>query len=476
VDVNKGIQTQTAECIVVGEITCSVLIVVLNKVDLIPCAVRDEKVEQVKRRLKKTFSATKFKDCVMTSVAVRPGSDNMVPCDETPIGVDALVAQLLIHVPELKPRRTGNFLCAIDHCFPVRGQGTVLTGTVLSGRCHVGEEVEILNLKLTKRVKGLQVFKRPVQSCIAGDRVGMCITQLDPTILERGLVAMPGTVPTFVGAVVSAEKIRFYKGTVQSKMKFHVTVGHATVMATAEFFGQIPTSLVTNATQALSSKIDPSGMPINTGGVENCALRETPEIPSDPQVFSVDREYVYCTELSHTETLKSCRTPTEDIGSKPDSGSATVLPLAKWALLRFDHPISCPLGSIYIASRFGTDTNFKKCRLAFHGQVVHPMPIDHSPISLNRIKVFRLKQRQGTVDRVHDAYNLIGKGMFKKETNISAFHGMSVRTSCGEIGTIEGSFGKNGKFMVHFKNGVPSHRDGCGPIRLHLESKCYVMM
>jgi selenocysteine-specific elongation factor len=39
-------------------------------------------------------------------------------------------------------------------------------------------------------------------------------------------------VPTFGAAVVGAEKIRFFKGSVQSKMKFHVTVGHTTVMAT----------------------------------------------------------------------------------------------------------------------------------------------------------------------------------------------------------------------------------------------------
>ena len=36
VDVNKGIQTQTAECLVVGEITTSELLVVMNKVDMIP--------------------------------------------------------------------------------------------------------------------------------------------------------------------------------------------------------------------------------------------------------------------------------------------------------------------------------------------------------------------------------------------------------------------------------------------------------
>lgn len=47
IDVTKGIQTQTAECLVIGEITCGKLIVVLNKVDLIPEKERPAKVEKV---------------------------------------------------------------------------------------------------------------------------------------------------------------------------------------------------------------------------------------------------------------------------------------------------------------------------------------------------------------------------------------------------------------------------------------------
>ena len=47
VDINKGIQTQTAECLVIGQITCDKMIVVLNKIDLIPEAKRAQQVEKV---------------------------------------------------------------------------------------------------------------------------------------------------------------------------------------------------------------------------------------------------------------------------------------------------------------------------------------------------------------------------------------------------------------------------------------------
>lgn len=47
VDVTKGMQTQTAECLVIGEILCNKMIVVLNKIDLIEPNKRDATVEKV---------------------------------------------------------------------------------------------------------------------------------------------------------------------------------------------------------------------------------------------------------------------------------------------------------------------------------------------------------------------------------------------------------------------------------------------
>ncbi len=58
----------------------------------------------------------------------------------------------------------------------------------------------------------MQMFRRPVQRCAAGDRVGVCVTQLDPKCVERGLACAPGSVPTFSGAIAAVEKIRFFQG------------------------------------------------------------------------------------------------------------------------------------------------------------------------------------------------------------------------------------------------------------------------
>ena len=47
VDITKGIQTQTAECLVIGEITCDKMIIVLNKIDLIEPAKRPSTIDRV---------------------------------------------------------------------------------------------------------------------------------------------------------------------------------------------------------------------------------------------------------------------------------------------------------------------------------------------------------------------------------------------------------------------------------------------
>ena len=86
----------------------------------------------------------------MVPVAARPGGAvDMSAGGEPPVGVDALVERLMTRVERAHARRERRkkdaFLFAVDHCFPIKGQGTVLTGTVLSGKCAVGDVIELPN-------------------------------------------------------------------------------------------------------------------------------------------------------------------------------------------------------------------------------------------------------------------------------------------------------------------------------------------
>lgn len=48
-----------------------------------------------------------------------------------------------------------------------------------------------------------------------------------------------------------------------------------------------------------------------------------------------------------------------------------------------------------------------------------------------------------------DDYNVIGRSLFKKETNIQLFVGLKVHLSTGELGVIDSAFGQSGKFKIH---------------------------
>ena len=96
-----------------------------------------------------------------------------------------------------------NFLMIVDHCFAVKGHGTVLTGTIAGGCVAVGDEVALPDLQLTRRVKSLQVFHAPVREARQGDRVGLCVAGLDASLFERGIVVSASALSLTAGKGLS---------------------------------------------------------------------------------------------------------------------------------------------------------------------------------------------------------------------------------------------------------------------------------
>ena len=194
IDVNKGIQTQTAECLVIGEITTDNMIVALNKCDLLPAepAARAAALAAASTKVRAALASTRFANApfvpVAGSVAAAGFDSEQYASEGLPALCDALLSQTRL------PQRSsaGNLLYAVDHCFAVKGQGTVLTGTVLRGELRVGQIVEVPQLRVAKKVKSIQMFRKPVKSAMQGDRAGICVPGLDASLVERGIVAEPG--------------------------------------------------------------------------------------------------------------------------------------------------------------------------------------------------------------------------------------------------------------------------------------------
>ena len=137
VDIVKGMQTQTAECLVIGEITCSKMMVVLNKVDLLPEPTRNASIQKMEKKMRMTLSKTRFKDSPIVSVSAKVGGTDVEADALGSIGMENLIDKLkeMTFMPSRDPN--GPFIFSVDHCFIIKGQGTVMTGTVLSGSVQV---------------------------------------------------------------------------------------------------------------------------------------------------------------------------------------------------------------------------------------------------------------------------------------------------------------------------------------------------
>ena len=86
--------------------------------------------------------------------------------------------------------------------------------------------------------------------------------------------------------------------------------------------------------------------------------------------------------------------------------------------------------AVIIGSRLDASQESSTCRLAFYGRILKPLDPNDAD-ALQQIKIYKLKQKQGSIDRVSpDGLSAVCKGMFKKETDISLFSGMKVRVVC----------------------------------------------
>jgi len=89
------------------------------------------------------------------------------------------------------------FLMSIEDVFTISGRGTVVTGRVERGELKLNDEVEIVGLRPTQKtvVTGIEMFRKQLDSAIAGDNAGALLRGIARDEVERGQVlAKPGSV------------------------------------------------------------------------------------------------------------------------------------------------------------------------------------------------------------------------------------------------------------------------------------------
>ena len=191
--------------------------------------------------------------------------------------------------------------------------------------------------------------------------------------------------------LLRVNKIPYYKNQIKSGMVYHITSGHQTVMGKLRLF--------------LKERENPS-----TDGEFLEDLSEYQNNPTQKAKYEV------------------------------------------FALLELETPLLASMDAVIICSKLDTDLEANVCRFALWGRVLESYAF--KDLAQN-VRIFRIKKREGKIEKVVDSYTLLIKDLFKKETNISLFIGKSVIIPItGNEGKIEGSFGKSGKVKVHFSKGV----------------------
>ncbi|HXT25085.1 MAG TPA: selenocysteine-specific translation elongation factor [Candidatus Eisenbacteria bacterium] len=146
----------------------------------------------------------------------------------------ALVEQAQ-HVLEKDVRR--NFRLPIDRAFSIKGFGTVVTGTLVSGHVAVGDEVELLPSNARLRVRGVQSGGKSSERAEAGQRTAVNLAGVDHHSLRRGMVlAEPGRyhatrrIDVKLQLLPSARKLK-------NRAQVHFHSGSFTTMAGVALFG-----------------------------------------------------------------------------------------------------------------------------------------------------------------------------------------------------------------------------------------------
>ena len=89
------------------------------------------------------------------------------------------------------------FLMPIEDIFSITGRGTVVTGRIETGRCKIGDEVQLLGLGENKKstITGVEMFRKILEEGEAGDNVGLLLRGIDKDEVKRGMVVVhPGAI------------------------------------------------------------------------------------------------------------------------------------------------------------------------------------------------------------------------------------------------------------------------------------------
>src|SRR5438874_2420444 len=189
-----GPMPQTREHILLArQVGVPYIVVALNKVDMVD---DPELLELVELEVRELLTSYGFpgNDLPVVKVSALGGLNGEEKWEKA---IDELMEAVDKYIPIPARAKDKPFLMPIEDIFSIQGRGTVVTGRIEQGVCKVGEEMEIVGFKDTRKtvITGVEMFKKLLDTGEAGDNVGLLLRGVEKDEVERGqVIAKPGSI------------------------------------------------------------------------------------------------------------------------------------------------------------------------------------------------------------------------------------------------------------------------------------------
>jgi elongation factor Tu len=191
-----GPMPQTREHILLArQVGVPYIVVFLNKVDVVDDPELLELVELEIRELLSKYEFPGDKTPIVRGSAIQ-ALQNPTDPEKTKCIIELMKA-VDDYIPTPQRDIDKSFLMSVEDVFSITGRGTVATGRVERGTVKVGDEVEMVGIKETRKtvVTGVEMFRKLLDRAEAGDNIGCLLRGVEKNDIERGMVlAKPGTI------------------------------------------------------------------------------------------------------------------------------------------------------------------------------------------------------------------------------------------------------------------------------------------
>jgi len=196
VGADDGPMPQTREHILLArQVNVPYLVIFLNKIDLVD---DPELLDLVELEMRDLLIEYKFpgNDIPIVRGSALEAMNNPDDPEKTKC-LQELMDAVDSYIPTPQRDVDKPFLMPVEDVFSITGRGTVATGRVDRGMVHVGDEVEIIGLRPSKKsvCTGVEMFRKLLDEGQAGDNIGVLLRGIDKDEVERGqVIAKPGTI------------------------------------------------------------------------------------------------------------------------------------------------------------------------------------------------------------------------------------------------------------------------------------------